>query len=395
MSNFEVKIQKIFIKPHPKADRLELGNIGSPDGWQVVVKKGQFQTGDLVAYIGENSVVPEWLLRKCGLWDERRGVGTLAGPRGDRVKAIKLHEELSLGVCVPVLRSSSRRLSVPNGVIALNNGHKMLVVEGANVASELGVTKYEAPIPTCLAGEIYNAGTRIGVNYDIENIKSWPGVIVDADEVFVTEKIHGVQIQIVVLPNILTTDASEHRLVTLPDKTSAFVAVSSKGQASKGLFLKHDEANANNVYMRAMNRYVEDIVAGLKDVQSPVTILGEVYGSGVQDLTYGLSDGEIALRVFDVYVGYRGQGRYLNPPELADICERLKVEMVPTLYRGKFLMDEVARLVDGKTTLSGDNIREGVVIRPAVERRHPALGRVILKWVSEDYLTRKNGTEYN
>lgn len=40
-------------------------------------------------------------------------------------------------------------------------------------------------------------------------------------------------------------------------------------------------------------------------------------------------------------------------------------------------------------------MREGIVIRPVLERRHDALGRVQLKSVSDDYLLRKGGTEYN
>ncbi|MYG14266.1 MAG: RNA ligase (ATP), partial [Gammaproteobacteria bacterium] len=41
------------------------------------------------------------------------------------------------------------------------------------------------------------------------------------------------------------------------------------------------------------------------------------------------------------------------------------------------------------------HMREGVVVRPVAERESPGLGRVILKSVSGDYLTRKGGTEYN
>jgi len=40
-------------------------------------------------------------------------------------------------------------------------------------------------------------------------------------------------------------------------------------------------------------------------------------------------------------------------------------------------------------------MREGVVVTAARERQDDILGRVILKSVSEDYLLRKGGTEYN
>ncbi len=50
---------------------------------------------------------------------------------------------------------------------------------------------------------------------------------------------------------------------------------------------------------------------------------------------------------------------------------------------------------DGATALGGKHLREGVVVRPATERDSAEFGRVILKSVSGNYLTRKGGTEYN
>lgn len=52
----------------------------------------------------------------------------------------------------------------------------------------------------------------------------------------------------------------------------------------------------------------------------------------------------------------------------------------------------------GTESVSGTGacIREGIVIKPLVERRDETLGRVILKSVSEAYLCRKgNTTEFN
>lgn len=51
----------------------------------------------------------------------------------------------------------------------------------------------------------------------------------------------------------------------------------------------------------------------------------------------------------------------------------------------------------GKETISGNetNIREGIVIKPIFERVDFSLGRVVLKSVSEEYLLRKGGTEFN
>ena len=48
----------------------------------------------------------------------------------------------------------------------------------------------------------------------------------------------------------------------------------------------------------------------------PVHVKAEVYGLGVQDLTYGLKG--LSIAAFDVYVGRPGQGRWLDADEKAD-----------------------------------------------------------------------------
>ena len=71
MSTFQVPVKQVLsVKPHPNADLLDLAQI---DGFGVVVSKGQLSKGDLVAYIPENAVVPENLLKTLNLWDSDKG----------------------------------------------------------------------------------------------------------------------------------------------------------------------------------------------------------------------------------------------------------------------------------------------------------------------------------
>jgi len=76
--------------------------------------------------------------------------------------------------------------------------------------------------------------------------------------------------------------------------------------------------------------------------------------------------------------------------------------MVPVLYVGSYSKTIVDHYTDGMETFSGkkSHMREGIVIKPAVERRELELGRVVLKSVSEKYLLRKGKkgqtvTEFN
>ena len=98
-----------------------------------------------------------------------------------------------------------------------------------------------------------------------------------------------------------------------------------------------------------------------------------------------------------MYVGTPSSGRYLDDAELDDACESMMLSRVPVLYRGPFSRAVMAEHTDGREVVSGKalHIREGIVMRPRIERRHDELGRVQLKSVSEKYLLRKGGTEYN
>ena len=396
MSDFSVRVSRIHVRPHPNADRLDIGNIDTPLGWQVVTQKGLYQTGDLVAYAGENSVVPEAVLKHYGFWNEEQNKGLLAGSKGDRVKGVKLRDEFSLGICLRPSKAQDGTISI---YVPQTNTY-VSVKEGDDVAEILGITKYEPPIPTNLAGEVYNGGTKIGVNYDIEDIRKYPDVLVEGEEVSITEKIHGTNCQLIFLPDSLSTNSSEHLYVKTPNGNTGYIAVASKGLGAQGLFFKHDSPNnANNAYLRVTRQYYDAVVDFLSGIGAPVvTIIGELYGAGIQDLTYDLKN-EIKLRVFDIYVGYRGQGRYLNRDELAVTCIRLGMDKVPHLYTGPWkreILDEYTDGANSKFSTIAKCIREGAVVVPVIERIDPVLGRVIVKQRSQAYLSRKgNTTEFN
>ena len=68
MSTLIVDVNEVKeILPHNNADSLEIVNI---KGWQVVVQKGQFVSGDLGVYFPPDSLLTEELanrFRRCGL----------------------------------------------------------------------------------------------------------------------------------------------------------------------------------------------------------------------------------------------------------------------------------------------------------------------------------------
>jgi len=360
MAGFSVEVVTVQIEPHDNADALEIARVGA---YRSVVRKGQLRSGDLVAYIPEQALVPQPVLAELGL------EGRLAGKEKNRVKALRLRGVVSQGICLPARPGWS---------------------EGDNVTRELGIIKYIPPVPASMSGSVYAAGGHT-LRYDIENIKRYPDLIVDGEPVVFTEKIHGTWAQLGVLPEALAHPA-HGRLV-----------VASKGFAGRGLaFIPDAEDNTNNLYLRVARHLdiVGRIDAALGPLSEPVFVLGEVFGAGVQDLNYGAStaqDTQLGFRVFDVYRGLPGQGRYLSDADLDAAVAALGLERVPVVYRGPFSAGVLEEHTRGRELISGDSrhIREGVVVRPQIERRNKLIGRTQLKSVSVDYLLRKGGTEFN
>lgn len=385
MSEFACQVVRVKIEPHPQADQIEIAKVGD---YQSIVRKGQFVTGDLAVYIPEQAVIPEWLLKHLGMWDEAKQKGGLAGSLGNRVKAIKLRGVLSQGLVLAL--DADNKVHYPmreDGAVA-HPCH-----EGEDVAEFLGVVKYEPALPYHMRGRIVGVDYEATAKYDFDNLKKTPTLFDDGEEVVITEKVHGTLIQIGVVPSKL---ANERYF-------GGRVVISSKGMGAKGFVLDHTDET--NLYAQAATKH--GLLEGMLEVfgdaadrqDAPIFIFGEVFGkttggAGVQDLTY--TDEVLDFRAFDIAVGNRGAERYLEWDHFSMACDKLNVQTVPMLYRGPYSKSVVLEHTDGNTTLSDKKqIREGVVVKSAVEARNQHYGRKIAKSVSEAYLLRKNATEFN
>lgn len=372
MSTFEVKVVRLdAVNPIANADAIEVAHVG---GYRAVVRKGQFKAGDLAIYIPEAAVLPERLIEVLGL------TGKLAGSQHNRVKATKLRGVLSQGLVIPTtvwVRLHGDNETDWNGIYE----------DELDIAEAFSIVKYEPPIPAHLAGEVYNAGLNKTLAFDVENIKKFPGVLLEGEQVVMTEKLHG--------------------SCSFCSFVDGETLVYSKGLGGeRGLCFKLDApANDNNLYVKTFRQLgLLDTVQRLSGwFRAPVTLLGEVLGC--QDLKYGIKNGEVGFRLFDLWVGYPPrfghdtEGRFLNDAEIDLVCQTYGIERVPVVYRGPFSQDVLETVTTGKETVTGKelHIREGVVVKPTVERSSEGLGRVMLKSVSADYLCRKNpdATEFN
>ena len=354
MSTLRVTAEVLTVHEHPNADALELAQVGL---YRAVVAKGAYRTGESAVYIPEQSVLPTELIEELGL------TGRLAGPGSDRVKAVRLRGELSQGI---VCR--------PKALADVDLARA--AADGTDFAEALRIVKWVPPIPPTMNGDVESVPDLLPW-VDIENIQRYPDIFAPGESVVLTEKLHGSAC-------LVTYLADEGR-----------VHVSSKGFGAKSLALKEDP---RNLYWRAVHGHgVAAAATRLAERLGArrVGIFGEVYGAGVQDLSYG-ADGRresLGYAVFDVSAEIDGEVRWLDAAALLDG----ELPLVPRLYEGPYDIDRVLEVASGRETVSGRelHLREGVVIRPAVERYSPVTGgRAIAKAVSPAYLTRKGGTEY-
>lgn len=392
MSEFRCDVVRVRIESHPNADAIEIARVGD---YQSIVRKGQFNDGDLAVYIPEQAVLPEWLLKDMGMWDEAKSKGGLSGSLGNRVRAIKLRGVLSQGLVYPTKPYSDTEVLVASTPVDGNQGAGIVAI-GGDASECMGITKYEPPLPSHMRGRVVGVDLAVTAKYDFDNLKKTPTLFDDGEDVVVTEKVHGTLIQIGVVPAVDANDKFFQGRVVL----------SSKGMGAKGFVLDHDDET--NLYAQAAKKHglleaMLEVFGEAADRQGkPIFIFGEVFGNtaggkGVQDLTY--TDEVLDFRAFDIAIGNRGGERYLEWDHFVQAVEKLGVKHVPLLYRGPYSKDIVLQHTDGPTTLipargKSAHIREGVVVKSAVESHNPHYGRKIAKSVSEAYLLRKSGTEY-
>ena len=327
-----VKIDKL--EKHPNADTLDVATIG---GYQCIVKSGTCWKGQYVVYIPADALLPTWLLRHLGFWDEAKGKGTLHGPLGNRVKPIRLRGVLSEGVILKVLAR-------------LNEG-------GKDMAAALGITKYEVPVPVTMAGQTYRVpewASKLECNipkWDLENIKGQMWLFNEGEPVFVSEKLHGTQCVI--------------------GRVAGNWFVTSKGLHKKGLFIK--DGQEGNLYVGALN----EVRAKLSEGEDDFVLYGEIVGPGVQDLTYGFDKPTFIL--FAMWTPERG----LYPVNWSGT----DILFAPSTHGDvPFNYESLMRNIYGPSAFGG--LKEGWVIWSADRKR-------VAKMINPDYLTRKGGTEWN
>lgn len=160
-----------LIKPIEGADNIELAIV---DGWQCVVKKGEFKPYDACIYFEIDSFLP---IREEFEFLRKSSYAKMGDKEGFRLKTIKLREQISQGL---VIHFSAFNLVVESLYI------------GMDLTEALGVIKYDPPIPACLSGIMKGNFPSFIRKTDQERVQNIWNEIKDCDELFeVTVKLDG------------------------------------------------------------------------------------------------------------------------------------------------------------------------------------------------------------
>lgn len=334
------------LRPIEGADSIEVARVR---GWDVVVKIGEFEVGDLVVFFEIDSFLP--------LDDPRF---TFLAPRGARknqegveghvLKTAKLRGVYSQGLVLPYLDFQDEIASVGGGVATLG----MDVTPGIS-----GLEKWDPPIPAELAGSAKGAFPSIFRKTDEERAQnlSWlfDGSRTEPGNWVATEKIDG-------------------------SSMTVFIRDGEDGVASRNWDIEDTSHNSMWKLARELDLHAKMRDWALKlDSSIPVALQGEIFGPGIQGNPLQVKD--VQFRLFTIQLAGAEIPRDMWPDWALEIS-------VPTLDL-PFPVDveEALRQADEtKSKINPSRPIEGVVWRDTKRSTMPNGARASWKIVSNRYL---------
>jgi RNA ligase (TIGR02306 family) len=330
-----------YVKPIPDADSIETVGVL---GWEVVSKKGEFQTGDTCLFIEIDSLLPEIpefeFLRK-GCWNDNL--------KKYRLKTVKLRKQLSQG------------LALPTSVFPILAG----LTAGADVTDLLGIEKYEPPIPAQIVGDARSF--------------SWPISKTDETRVQLDDE-YGFIERLTGQPYYISLKLDGTSSTFLIDPKDETFHVCGRNYSYK--------RNDTHTFWKIAQRYnIEQKLRYFWDKgNNRIAIQGEIVGPGIQKNPLGLS-------VPDLYI--------FNVIDIADntrfslgmsmfIVQELGLKFVPIVDKGSsfaYTKTDLLEMAKGKykthfSSAKDSQNREGIVIRSIC-------GEISFKAINNDFLLKE------
>lgn len=369
---YPIEVVPIKLEKHPNADRLSVVRVfgytccTTTTDWADIPPCGQAEDGSplyLAAYIPPDTTVPVNRPEFAFLASEAKQDGRA------RIKAKRLRGQLSFGLLVPAPAGSH---------------------EGDDVAGILGAEHYNPPLPgdtgrkgIFLGGEVASGPNLPVFKYDLLAFRRYGQMLFTPGErVIVTEKIDGCNARFLYHNGQMycgsrtewKKEYPDYSHISLGHLLGLGVPEDKAQEILAGLENKPKKQNLWWATLRqtpALEKFCRD--------HPGVVVYGEIAGL-IGNIKYGTTN---HFAAFDLL----RDGHYLSHEEARTLGQDL--DWAPVVMDGEFDFEKICQLAEGNTVwqhATSKVIREGVVIRPIIERADDRLGRVCLKAVSAAYL---------
>lgn len=330
------------IQPIEGSDFIELATI---DGWKVVVKKGEMKIGDKVVYMEVDSFLP--MLPIYDFLKKNSYRKNYDGTEGYRLRTVKIRGCLSQGLALPL-----NQLGIdPN------------VEVGTDLSEQLGIVKFEKPLPVILRGKAKGY---------------FPSFIRKTDQ----ERIQNLT-----------------KFFSIFKDTYFEVSIKMDGTSSTNYFnngvygfcsrnMEYKDEEVDNIYAQVAKKLCMKEV--LTEYGKNIAVQGEIVGEGIQKNREGIKGYE--LFVFDIFD--IDKQCYMSSEERLETMSKLRliahnygvedIKHVPILYFDYpvFIehpsMDDLLAFADGPSW-NPNNTREGLVFKSMD-------GKVSFKAINNNYL---------
>lgn len=326
-------------RPIQGADRIEVAQV---DGWECVVKKGEFEVGQQIVYVEVDSVMPE------------RPEFEFLRDRKFRVRTIKLRGQVSQGLVLPL------------DILPAGN-YKL----GDDVTELLGVTKYDpqAQQEALLLTKQPKTSTNPVVKFLMrfkwyrrlfmkpKRKGGFPDWIVKTDETRIQN-----------LTTLFDIERKRGTLFSVTEKVDGqsatyFLQKISRRKYEFGVCSRNIRLGTpdNSSYWTIARKYdIENVLKKLIGEYQTIVLQGEICGDGIQGNKYHISGYDFfAFNL--IYPDHK-----CTTAEIKETLAPFGIKSVPIVEEGKALPETIAELVEyskGKSVVRKEQKREGVVMR--------------------------------
>lgn len=329
------------LSPIAGADRIELAKVL---GYQTVVKKGEFNVGDLIVWHSPDTIV-----------DANNPVYSFLAPNGFRIKTSKFKGVYSQGLALSIFAFDSMNQD------SFYSNH--VFSEGEDVTVYVKILKYEKALPE-----------------GNEALGHFPDFLRKTDEPNLLSN-----------PQLLEQFNGKFCYITLKmdGQSGTYFLNDEFGVCSRNLQLKDTESSP--FWQLARKYSLASIMAEHRakvkesnnlDYLPGLSLQAEIYGPGIQGNHMGAKEKQLAIfNLFDI-----SSRKYSDSRHLFTLCNEYLLPMVPVLWSDEFRWSlEGLQDFANKQKYANGAPAEGIVIRPLRECLTPEGERLSAKIISQAF----------